>query len=129
MSIAAAHHPHPSSTTRWPGPARRQWALLLAPLLVAGAIAQEVQAPSDEVRVAAEACAGCHSSSGASGGPGSPANLSALPPARIAKLMTTFRQDPGNNPVMSTIARAYSAQQVAALAAYLGAPVRKPADD
>jgi sulfide dehydrogenase cytochrome subunit len=95
--------------------------LLLVLALLAGAVSDAVaQQPDLNLgRDLAAACANCHGTNGASraGMPG----LAGRDPSELARLMRDFRSGKRPATVMHQIAKGYSDEQVAAIAAYFAA--------
>jgi cytochrome c553 len=95
--------------------------LALASGAASGAFAQ--QPDPDLGRNLAAACANCHGTNGASraGMPG----LAGRDPSELARLMQDFRSGKRPATVMHQIAKGYSDEQVAAIAAYFAAQKAK----
>lgn len=83
------------------------------------AIAPVAAMAADPVAVMADACAGCHGTDGHSVG-GMPA-FSDAKPGELAKALREFKAGTKEATVMDRIAKAYSVEQLDAIAAYYSA--------
>ncbi|MCB4821798.1 c-type cytochrome [Roseicella aerolata] len=89
-------------------------ALLATSLFAAGGAVAAGPAP-----LAAQGCLGCHGPNGA--GIGSGARLAGREAAELESIMRAYRADQRQGTIMNRIARGYTEQDIAAIAAYFAA--------
>lgn len=75
-----------------------------------------------DMRVAASMCAGCHSPASPQGAASAIPATAGLSADALAQMLVAFREGERENPVMNLIARAFSPEEITALAAVLAAP-------
>lgn len=75
-----------------------------------------------DMRVAAAMCAGCHSPASPRGTETAIPAIDGLSASALSRMLVAFREGERENPVMNLIARAFSPEEISALAAVLAAP-------
>jgi cytochrome c553 len=100
-------------------------ASVLAPLLLAAGSAAHAQGPADaaslRLRSLAATCAQCHGTDGRPADGALVPALAGVPAARIVEQMSAFKSGARSGTVMPQLAKGYSDEQIAQLAAYFAA--------
>lgn len=90
---------------------------IAAPALLLALGIAPVQADGPSGAALAFTCAGCHGTDGSSVGPSSP-SIAAMDPGVFIDAMDAYKMDARNSTIMNRIAKAYSDEQIKAMAWY-----------
>lgn len=91
----------------------------LALTLAAGLVLPQAVTADEAGHLLAQSCAGCHGQEGA--GVGAAPAIAGIPPEDFIAMWSEFRADERPATIMNRIARGYTDDEIAALAAYFAA--------
>lgn len=85
--------------------------------------------PSADMQVAATMCAGCHAPASSDGAETAIPSMTGLSASVLSRMLVAFREGERENSVMRLIARAYSPEELSAIAAIIASPAPVPRNE